>query len=50
MEYCVQIIKRLTDKLENIHRRVINNMMDPETTADEKLRTLSLREMTIIFK
>lgn len=45
------MIKRLTDKLENIHRREISNMKAPETIADEKLRTLSLTKiMTIIFK
>lgn len=38
MEYCVQLIKRLIDKLENIHRRLINNMKDLEIIADEKLR------------
>ena len=51
MEYCVQLIKRLINKLENIHRRLINNMKDLEIIADEKLRTLILREsMAIIFK
>lgn len=51
MGSCIRLRKGLTDKLENIHRGVINNMKDLETMTDKKLRMLSLREtMTIVFK